>query len=52
MKYLALALVGFGLTVCAINADSPQLQIASGVCYVVAFVGNKLKYDKEQRNVG
>lgn len=47
MKYLLLALVGFGLTVCAINTDNPQLQLAAGVCYVVAFVGNKLKYDKE-----
>lgn len=50
MKYLAIALVGFGLTGCAINLENPQLQLAAGVCYVVAFVGNKLKYDKEQRN--
>ena len=52
MKYLALAVLGLVLTGCAINLDNPQLQLAAGVCYVVAFVGNKLKYDKEQRNAG
>lgn len=52
MKYLALAVIGFALTICASNLDSPALQLASWVCYVVAFAGNKLKYDKEQRNAG
>lgn len=47
MKYLALAVLGFVLTICAIKLDSPALQLASWVCYVVAFVGNKMKYDKE-----
>jgi hypothetical protein len=47
MKYLALAVLGFALTICAIKLDSQALQLASWVCYVVAFVGNKMKYDKE-----
>ena len=47
MKYLLLAVIGLVLTACAINTDNPQLQLAAVVCYVVAFVGNKLKYDKE-----
>lgn len=52
MKQFALAVIGLVLTGCAINTDNPQLQLVAGVCYVVAFVGNKLKYDKEQRNEG
>lgn len=47
MKYLAIAVFGFALTACAIKLDNPQLQLAAWVCYVVAFVGNKMKYDKE-----
>lgn len=49
MKYLALAVAGFALTICAIKLDSPTLQLASWVCFVVAFVGNKMKYDKEKK---
>lgn len=52
MKYFALAVVGFGLTVCAIKLDNPSLQLAAVLCYVIAFAGNKMKYDKEQRNAG
>lgn len=47
MKYLLLAIVGVVLTGCAINLNKPELQALAMLCYLVAFLGNKFKYMKE-----
>lgn len=47
MRYLLLAILGFGFIALSINTDNDYYAFAGYCLFVLAFVGNKIRYNKE-----